>query len=179
MRESVQELVAEFAALGDFPMLTRAVGVEPATRVVTFYRCHFPQRFFSWGPDQEFRCRVDQVRGVCWTQIRGLGRTLEIVTPSGRAWLPERADGFEPVRAALVAGLSPDARLRWYEHPASRFAMLLAVILPGGVVGAVAMGWALERRLMSDAVAVALVIGVAAFAVVLPWISWCRGRPLS
>jgi len=111
------------------------VAIDPAAGTVTFHRCHQPRRFLSWGVDPEFTCHLSELRGVCWNVVRGVGRVLEVVTPAGRARLAQAASGFEAVRAALVGGLAPGARLRWYEYPAAQL-LLLPAIFAAGLPGA-------------------------------------------
>src|SRR5262249_2535726 len=79
------------------------------------------------GGVAESTCWLWELGGVCWSGWRGIGPTLDVVTPAGRARLPQVAANFEAVRAALVGGLKPGAALPWYEYPAAQALLLLLV----------------------------------------------------
>ena len=126
-------LTAEYGKPGEFEW--RRVVVDPEAGTVVFHRCHMPRQFLSWGVDPEFRCALSELRGVRWNLLQWRGWVLEIVTPSGVARLPQGSRGFEAVHAALVEGLPPGARLRWFEHPAVK-----TLLLGPGLVLAVLLG---------------------------------------
>ena len=142
----------------------RKVVVAPEAGTVTFQRCHHPSRFVSWGPDPEYTCRLADLRGVYWNR-RYCGtrwrtdRVLEVVTPAGRAVLPQGAAGFEAVHAALMEGLGAEARLRWSQTPGGQTALMLLVVFGSGIALTILCAMLLERRLIpAGLVAGALVV---------------------
>jgi hypothetical protein len=168
-------LAAEYGAAGEF--LWRRVIVDPAAGTVTFHRCHQPGRFLSWGVEAEYTCRLSELRGVCWSGWRGIGPTLEVVTPAGRARLPQVAANFEAVRAAVVGGLKPGAALPWYEYPAAQALLLLLIVVPGVVLGLGLVIWLLQQPLVPSWVVPVVVLGPVLLIFLIPIVSWWRGRP--
>lgn len=124
----------------------RGVIVDPATGRVTFYRCHRPNRFWSWGVEDEYECALSELQGGYWMRGWKLGVfNLEIVTPTGRAMLPNTAKGFDAVCAAIRAGLPPSARLRWYQYPPGQTLILLPIIFGATWSGAFLLAGAADR----------------------------------
>jgi hypothetical protein len=140
-------ITAEYASHGQ--SLWRRVEVDPAAGQVVFYRCHYPQKFFAWGPDQEYRCPLADLRGAYRNQRLSLGSVLEVVTPAGWAILPESAAGFTELRTALLTGLGPEAKLRWWEYPAVQSLLGLLILFPAGLLATILISWSLERELLS------------------------------
>jgi hypothetical protein len=167
---------AVYGAEGEF--LWRQVIVDPEAGTVTFRRCHQPRRFLSWGVDAEYTCRLSELRGVCWSAWRNIGSVLEVVTPAGRARLPQAASNFESVRAALMDGLKPGTALAWYEYPAAKALLALLVIIPGVFLGLVLCVWSLEQSWLPQWLVPGLVFGVVSLFFVVPIRSWWRGQPL-
>ena len=160
-------ITAEYGAVGS--SYWRRVALDPDAATVTFDNCHFPNRFFSWGTDPEYTCRISELRGVCWN-MGGCGTrwrkepVLEVVTPAGRAVLPKASAGFDAVYAALLAGMSADVRLRWYEYPAAQALVAFLLIFPVGIAMTIFCAVLLERQLTSTA----LLAGV--FIVLMPFV---------
>jgi hypothetical protein len=169
-------LVAEYGAEGEF--LWRRVLVDPEAGTVTFHRCHQPGRFLSWGVDVEYTCRLSELRGVCWSGMGRIGPTLDVVTPAGRARLPQVASNFETVRAALVGGLRPGAALPWYEYPVAQTLLALLVVVPGVVLGIGLAIWVFEQGLVPTWLVPVCVLAPVLLVFTLPILSWWRGRPL-
>ena len=169
-------LSAEYGAAGDF--LWRRVVVDPVARTVTFHRCHAPRRFWSWGVDPEYTCGLSELRGVCWDHSKGVGQTLEVVTPTGRASLPQSSSGFEEVRVAMVAGMGPGARLPWYEYPVAKVLIILLVYIPCGLA-CLSLAWWLANRLgtVPEWAWFGALIAAMSMFFVIPLVSYWRGRP--
>ena len=117
------------------------------------------------GADPEFTCRVSEIRAVYWNYVPSrfilsvlvttwtasittacppksyFGKCyfgkweLLFVTPAGTARLPQEAVGIDGVRSALIGGLVPESRHRWYEHPAAKFVLLNAFVWGAGILG--------------------------------------------
>ena len=147
-------ITAEYGAEGS-PWWCR-IAIDPDTATVTFQNCHYQRRFFSWGVDPEYTCRLAELRGLCWN-MGGTGGywswrkapVMEVVTPAGRAVVPKAAAGFAAVHEAIVGGIPPDVRLRWYEYPAAQTAIGLLVIFPSGIAATILCAVLVERRLVS------------------------------
>lgn len=160
-------ITAEYGVAGS--PYWRRVAIDPDAATVTFDNCHFPLRFFSWGTDSEYTCRISELRGVCWN-MGGSGTrwrkepVLEVVTPAGRAILPKASAGFDAVYAALIAGIPEDVRLRWYQYPAAQSLVALLLIFPIGIATTILCAVLLERQLISTA----LLAGV--FSVLMPFV---------
>lgn len=167
---------AVYGAEGEF--LWRQVLVDPAASTVTFRRCHQPGRFLSSGVDAGYTCRLSELRGVCWVGWRSVGSVLEVVTPDGRARLPQAASNFEEVRAARVGGLKPGAALPWYEFPAAKALLTLLVVIPGVILGLVLCVLSLEQSLVPKWLVPGLVFGLVALYFGIALRSLWRGQPL-
>jgi len=138
----------------------RRVVYDPDAGTVTFYNCYQSKRFFLvWGADPEFTCRVSELRAAYWNYVPSrpilsvlvttwtasittacpksyYGKwELLFVTPAGTARLPQEAVGIDGVRSALIGGLVPESRHRWYEHPAAKFVLLNAFVWGAGILG--------------------------------------------
>ncbi len=170
----VRMLVAEYGTEGTADW--RRVVVDPTAGVVTFYHCHQPNRFLAWGADPQFTCLLSELRGINWSYHRYIGRLLVVVTPAGLARLPERATAFEEVRAALLDGLAPGARLRWYESPIAKVTLLLALILPFGVLGAGLV--AMADQVVPGWLPIAVLLGLMLLLILIPLAAWWRGKSL-
>jgi hypothetical protein len=133
---------------------------DPDAGTVTFYNCYQSKRFFLvWGADPEFTCRVSELRAAYWNYVPSrfilsvlvttwtasittacpksyFGKwELFFVTPAGTARLPQEAVGIDGVRSALIGGLVPESRHRWYEHPAAKFVLLNAFVWGAAILG--------------------------------------------
>lgn len=172
-------ITAEYDAAGSLHW--RRVVIDPDA-AVTFDNCHFPKRFFSWGMDPAYTCRISELRGVCWNMGDSGTRwrkepVLEVVTPAGRAILPKAAVGFEAVHAALIAGIPEEARLRWYQYPAAQTLVALLLIFPVGMATTVLCAVLVERRLISTTLLAGACIALMPL-VFLRALSMWRGRPM-
>lgn len=172
-------ITAEYGEAGS--SYWRRVAIDPDAATVTFDNCHFPRRFFSWGMDPDYTCRISELRGVCWN-TEGCGNrwrrepVLEVVTPAGRAVLPKASTGFDAVYSALIAGIPKEARLRWYEYPGAQSLVALLLIFPAGIVLTVLCAALLELQLISTA----LLAG--GFIILIPFVflralSYWLGKP--
>lgn len=131
----MSELITAEYGKPDAPLYRRVV-IDQERETITFFRCLLPNRFLSLGPLTEHTCSLDDVRGFCWSSVRGVDPVLEVVTSAGRARLPNSMAGFEPVRAVIEEAAARSAdRLRWYEYPAAHFLLLMAVAPLGVAVG--------------------------------------------
>lgn len=172
-------MMAEYRPAGS--AWRRWVVIDPDAATVSFGNCHFPKRFFAWGTDAEYTCRISELRGVCWN-MGGTGTrwrrepTLEVVTPAGRAMLPKAATGFDAVYEALVAGIPEGVRLRWYQYPAVQ-PLVGLLILPGGIAITMLCAVLLEHRWISAGLlaGVCIVLMPLVFVRVL---SFWLGKPL-
>lgn len=162
-------ITAAYGTKGE--MLWRKVIVDPDEGRVTFRRCHAPNRFLAWGVEDEYTCSLSELLGVCWSGAKGLGLSLEIVTPAGRARLPRTARGFDAVHAAILGGLSPTARLRWYQYPSGQFLIVLPMIFAGAWFGLALLAGAPDR-------AAAIGFVLVSPLLVIPIATWFRGRPI-
>lgn len=172
-------ITAEYCPAGS--AWRRWVVIDPEAATVSFGNCHFPKRFFAWGTDAEYTCRIAELRGVCWN-MGGTGSRwrkepiLEVVTPAGRAMLPKASAGFDAVYAALVAGIPEGVRLHWYQNPAAQ-ALVGLLILPVGISITILCAVLLERRWISAE----LLAGVCIVLMPLVFVralSFWRGKPL-
>lgn len=172
-------IAADYGAVGSAH--SRRVTVDPDLGTVTFDNCHFPNRFFSWGMDPEYTCRISEIRGVCWN-MGGCGTrwrkepVLEVVTPAGRAVLPKASVGFDAVHTALIEGIPADVRLRWYEYPAAQSLMAFALIFPVGMVMTIVCAILLERRMISSALLAGVFIALTPFVFIRALSIWA-GKP--
>lgn len=172
-------IVAEYGAAGS--SYWRRVAIDPDAATVTFDNCHFPSRFFAWGVDPKYTCRLSELRGVCWN-MEGCGHlwrrepVLEVVTPAGRAILPKASAGFDAVHAALIAGIPEGGRLRWYQYPAAQSLMALLLVLPVGLVITALCAVLLERQLISTALLATVFIALMPFVFLRPVSMWL-GKP--
>ena len=107
---------------------------------------------------------------------------LLFVTPAGTARLPQEAVGIDGVRSALIGGLVPESRHRWYEHPAAQTVLLNAFVWGAGFLvillivktGLLDGQWPVEFKRM-----VLVVYGVIVFfPVLIILVSWWRGKSL-
>jgi len=160
-------ITAEYGAAGS--SYWRRVVVNPDAASVAFHNCHFRNRFFSWGTDLEYTCRISDLRGVCWN-MGGSGvrwrkePVLEVVTPAGRAILPKTSAGFDAVYEALITGIPEEVRLRWYQYPGAQSLVGLLFIFPVGIAMTILCAVLLERQLVSTA----LLAGV--FIILMPFV---------
>lgn len=173
-------IAAEFGAAGSPSW--RRVAIYPDAATVTFDNCHFPNRFFSWGMDPKYTCRISDLRGVCWN-MEGCGRlwrrepVLEVVTPAGRAILPKASAGFDAVYAALIAGIPEGVRLRWYQYPAIHSLVALLLIFAVGIAMTILCAVLLERQLISTALLAGVFIVLMPLVFLRPVSTWL-GKPL-
>lgn len=173
-------IAAEFGAAGS--PSCRRVAIDPDAATVTFDNCHFPNRFFSWGMDPEYTCRISDLRGVCWN-MEGCGRlwrrepVLEVVTPAGRAILPKASAGFDAVYAALIAGIPEGVRLRWYQYPAIHSLVALLLIFAVGIAMTILCAVLLERQLISTALLAGVFIVLMPLVFLRPVSRWL-GKPV-
>lgn len=167
-------LIAEYGDRNDWRW--RGVGVDPEEGRVTFYRCHWPQRFFALAPLDEYSCALSELRGVCWNRIRGIGRVLDIVTPAGRVFLPRTAKGFDAVHAAILAGLPPTARLRWYQYPSGQLVIMLPIFFAAGLLGTLLLAFAPKWTQVAFLI-LAVLVGISLIVIsVLQPIMYRAGR---
>lgn len=173
-------ITAEYGTAGSSDW--RRVAIDPDAATVTFDNCHFPNRFFSWGTDPEYTCRIAELRGMGWNM--GYSGTLwrkepllEVVTPTGRAILPKKSAGFDAVHAALVAGIPKEVRLRWYEYPAAQSLVALLLIFPVGLAAVILCAVLLERQLVSKALLAGVIIMLMPFVFLRSLSTWL-GRPM-
>jgi hypothetical protein len=164
-------IVAEYGTEGEFMWRRFVVDTDQAT--VTFHRCHVPKRFFSFGVDSEFTCPLSELRWTRRSRASGLGWLLEVVTPSGRAMIPERASGFEEMKSALIAGLAPDARQRWYQYTYVQAVAIFFVCLALSILVMAAIAFA---RL--GPIVLVVLIGFIILVPAAMLIAKLRGRPL-
>ena len=125
-------LVADYGKEGDANW--RRVVHDPDAGTVTFYNCYQSKRFLAWGADPEFTCRVSEIRAVYSSNQPGIGSVLLVVTPAGEVRIPQNAVGLDGVRSALIGGLAPESRLRWYEYEAAKTALLMAFVWGAGIL---------------------------------------------
>ena len=126
-------LVADYGKEGEADW--RRVVYDPDSGTVTFYNCYQSRRFLAWGADPEFTCRVSELRAVYWSYQRGIGSVLLVVTPAGQVRIPQNALGLDGVRSALIGGLAPESRLRWYEYEAAKTVLIIAFTLGAAILG--------------------------------------------
>jgi hypothetical protein len=174
-------ITAEYGAVGS--SYWRRVAIDPDAATISFDNCHFPNRFFSWGTDPGYTCRISELRGVCWNMGGSGARwrkepVLEVVTPAGRAVLPKAAAGFDAVYAALIESIPADVRLRWYEYPAAQACLAFLLIFPVGVAMTLLCAVLLERRLISTSLLAGVFIVLMPFAF-LRLVSMWIGKPTS
>ena len=58
-----------------------------------------------------------------------------MVTPAGQVRIPQNAVGLDGVRSALIGGLAPESRLRWYEYEAAKTVLIIAFTLGAAILG--------------------------------------------
>lgn len=122
----------------------RRVCVNLSAGTITFFRCHTPSRFMATGPDAEFSCRLEEIRGIgpTWVRPRDVGPVLEVVTPTGRARLPHAMSDFNSISEILEQTVAKSGnRLGWYEAAGAKEALALAC---GATLAAGAI-WALPE----------------------------------
>lgn len=153
----------------------RKVIIDSQAGTITFFRCHQPSRFLAPGPEAEYSCKLDEIRGTCatWVRPRNVGAVLEVVTPTGRARLPHTMSGFGAVRQVIEQAVTRSGhRLPWHEHAAAREAL---VYVCGGMGAAVAI-WVL---VVLPGWVGALVVGlIASVPLSICALFWWRGRTL-
>ena len=115
----------------------RRVVYDPDAGTVTFYNCYQSKRFLAWGAgaDPEFTCRVSEIRAVYWSYQHNIESILLIITPAGQVRIPQKAVGLDGVRSALIGGLAPESRLRWYEYEAAKTVLIIAFTLGAAILG--------------------------------------------
>ena len=166
-------ITAEYGKPGEVNY--RKVIVDPQAGTITFFRCHQPSRFLASGPDLEFSCGLDEIRGTCatWVRPRPVGAVLEVATPAGRARLPHAMSGFVAVRQVIEQAVTRSGhRLAWYEYAAAREAMVYAC---GGTGAAVAI-WALVAA--PGWVGALVVAAIASLPLGVCALFWWRGRAM-
>ena len=126
-------LVADYGKEGEADW--RRVVYDPDAGTVTFYNCYQSRRFLAWGADPEFTCRVSEIRAVYWSYQRGIGSVLLVVTPAGQVRIPQKVVGLDGVRSALIGGLAPESRLRWYEYEVAKTVLIIAFTLGAAILG--------------------------------------------
>ena len=77
----------------------RSITVDSKSGQVAFYNCHWPNRFFAWGPDDFYECRVEDVE-VARLGTDSLGQ-LFLRTPNGRCTLSSSWTGFDELRRRI------------------------------------------------------------------------------
>ena len=113
----------------------RRVVYDPDAGTVTFYNCYQSRRFLAWGADTEFTCRVSEIRAVYWSYQHNIESILLIITPAGQVRIPQKAVGLDGVRSALIGGLAPESRLRWYEYEVAKTVLIIAFTLGAAILG--------------------------------------------
>lgn len=169
----MDEIIAEYGAPGEASY--RRVIVDRQAGKITFFRCHHRNRIWAIGPDAEYSCRLDQIRGLCatWVRPRHVGPVLEVVTPNGRARLPQTMRGFVPVRHILQeAVVRYGRRLPWYELSIIRE---LLVLVCGAAGGAALIGVLLAAPYW---VSVLAIVATASVPLVVCALFWLSGRSL-
>lgn len=155
----------------------RGVIIDPATGRITFYRCHRPNRFWSWGVEDEYECALSELRGVYWMG-NDLGvLALDIVTPTGRAMLPDTAKGFDDVYDAIRAGLQPTARLRWYQYPSGLMCIVMAIVLAVGLPATYLLARAPEWVVLIMMITIMII--PLTLIILIALAARLRGRPLA
>lgn len=171
--DSMVEITAEYGKPGEANYRKLIVNQQAGT--ATFFRYHQPSRFLAPGPDSEYSCRLDEVRGTCatWVRPRSVGPVLEVVTPTGRARLPHSMPGFAAVRQVIEQAVTRSGhRLPWYEYAAARETL---VYVCGGTGAAVAIWLLVAAPGWVGALVVGAIVSVPLIICVLFW--W-RGRTL-
>lgn len=167
------EITAEYGKPGEASY--RKVVVDPQVGTITFFRCHQPSRFLAPGPDPEYACSLDEIRGMCatWVRPRAVGAVLEVVTQAGRARLPHAMSGFVAVRQVIEQAVARSGhRLAWYEYAAAREALVYVC----GAAGTAVAIWALVA---APGWVGALVVGaIASVPLSVCALFWWRGRTM-
>lgn len=135
-------ITAEYGKPGEATY--RRVCVNLPTGTITFFRCHSPSRFMATGPDAESSCQLEEIRGIgsTWVRPRDVGPVLEVVTPTGRARLPQSMSGFHAVREVIEQAVAKSgSRLRWHQTAAAQEVLVLS----GGALLAAGVIWALPE----------------------------------
>jgi hypothetical protein len=165
-------IVAEYGIPGQVDY--RRVQIDLESGVVTFYRCHIPSRFLAFWPEPEYRCRIDDLRGLSWMRLRQVGDVWVVVTPAGRARLPEAMTGGPVLQTIQEAVRCSGRRLRWYEHPAAKIPLGIAAAAVGTFGG---LGLFFSRVVPVWVFMTGLLAAVALVAAI-PVVAWWRGHSL-
>ncbi len=169
----MENLTAEYGVPGK--AVYRRVQIDRRAGVVTFFRCHVPSRFISFGPDPEYRCRIDEIQGLCWRGIRGVGDVWEVVTPGGRARLPEAMTGDPVLQFLKDAVERAGHRLRWYwgQYPAAKIPLAVAAVAVGTPFGGLCL---FVSELLPVWVFLGGILGAISLVAVIPTVTWWKGR---
>ncbi|MGV3605844.1 MAG: hypothetical protein ACO1RA_05510 [Planctomycetaceae bacterium] len=173
MNDYVVEITAEYGKPGEANY--RKVIVDLQAGTITFFRCHQPSRFLAPGPDPEYGCSLDEIRGTCatWVRPRPVGAVLEVVTPDGRVRLPHAMSGFVAVRQVIEQAVARSGhRLAWYEYAAAREALVYVC----GAAGAAVAIWALVAT--PGWVGALVVAAIASVPLGVCALFWWRGRAM-
>lgn len=134
---SEEVITAEYGKPGEATY--RRVSVDLSAGTITFFRCHTPSRFMATGPDAEYSCQLEEIRGIgsTWVRPRDVGPVLEVVTPTGRARLPHSMSGFNAVREVIEQAVAKSgSRLRWHEAAGTQevFVLTFGATLAAGAI---------------------------------------------
>ncbi|MFO0820934.1 MAG: hypothetical protein U1A77_23510 [Pirellulales bacterium] len=169
-QDCLDGITAEYGKPGE-PHYRRVVVDQKGGRI-TFYRCHQSSRLLALGPDPEFTCGLDEIRGICatWVGRRNMGAMLDVVTPTGRARLPHAMHGFAAIRQVLEQAVARSGnKLNWYEYATAQEALVMAC----GIAGAAVAIWAL---LALPGWATAVFVGVLLFLIIAARIVFWRSK---